>query len=72
MNVPITSDDLRAYQSLGFDTSLFNEEDEFFSIDTYTPIPMVQFCDSHKWGKYCRHFMELDFYEEGQVKKIFH
>ena len=52
MNVPITPNDLRAYQSLGFDTSSFNEEDEIFSFDTNTPIPMVQYHDSHNWGKY--------------------
>ncbi len=69
MNVSITRYDLRAYQSLGFNTSLFNKEDEFFSFDTNTPIPMVQYRDSHTWGKYCQHFMELDFYEKGQVNK---
>ena len=54
---------------MGFDTSSFNKEDEFFSFDTNTPIPMVQYLDSHTWGKYRQHFMELDFYGEGQVNK---
>ena len=33
---------------------------------------MVQYRDSHTWGKYCQHFMELDFYGEGQVKNNLH
>ena len=44
----------------------------FFSFDTNTPIPMVQYCDSHTWGKYCQHFMELDFYGKGQVNNNLH
>ena len=69
MNVSITPNDLRAYQSLGFDMSLFTEEDESFSFDANTPIPMVQYCDSHTWKKYCEYFMKLDLYGEGQVSK---
>jgi hypothetical protein len=30
MNVSTTPNDLRAYESLGFDTSLFNKDDDFF------------------------------------------
>ncbi len=33
MNVSITSKDLRAYESLGFDTSSFNKDDDCFSFD---------------------------------------
>ncbi len=72
MNVSITPNDLRAYKSLGFDTSLFNKDDDFFSFDIKIPIPLVQYRDSHTWGKYCQCFMELDFYREGQVKNNLH
>jgi hypothetical protein len=72
MNLSITSNDLRAYGSLGFNTSLFNKDNGFFSFDINTPIPMVQYCDSHTWGKYCQHFMELDFYGKGQVNNNLH
>ncbi len=47
MNVTITPNDLRAYGSLGFNSSLFNKEDDFFSFDINTPIPMVQYRESH-------------------------
>ncbi len=72
MNLSITPNDLRAYESLGFDTSSFNEDDDCFSFDIKIPIPMVQYRDSYTWGKYCQHFMELDFYGEGQVKNNLH
>ncbi len=67
----ITPKDLRAYESLGFDTSSFNKDDDCFSLDIKTPIPMVQYRDSYTWAKYCPRFIKLDFYGEGQVKKIF-
>jgi hypothetical protein len=51
---------------------LFNEDDDFFSFDINTPIPLVQYRDSHTWGKYCQRFMELDFYGEGQVNYNLH
>jgi hypothetical protein len=58
MNVSITPNDLRVYRSLGFDTILFNEDDDCFSFDINTPITMVQYHNSHTWGKYCQRFME--------------
>ncbi len=72
MNVSITPNDLRAYQSLVFNTSSFNKEDEFFSVDINTPISMVWYRDSHTWGKYRQHFMELDFYGKGQFNNNLH
>ena len=72
MNVTITPNDLRAYGSLGFNTSSFNEEDDFFRFDINTPIPMVQYHDSHAWGKYCQQFMELDLYKKRQVNNNLH
>ncbi len=68
MNVSITPNYLRAYESLGFDTSSFNKDDDCFSFDIKIPIPMVQYRDSYTWAKYYQRFMELDFYGEGQVK----
>ncbi len=47
MNVSITPNDLRAYESLGFDTSPFNKDDVCFSLDIKIPIPMVQYRDSY-------------------------
>jgi hypothetical protein len=72
MNLSITPKDLQAYESLGFDTSLFNEDDDCFSLDMKIPIPMVQYRDSYTWVKYCPHYMELDFYGKGQVKNNLH
>jgi hypothetical protein len=72
MNLSITPNDLRAYESLGFNTSLFNKDDDCLSLDINTPIPMVQYRDSHTWGKYCQRFMELDFYGRGQVNNNLH
>ena len=69
MNVSITPNDLRANRSFGFDTSLFNKKRESLSFNTNTPIPIVQYCDSHTWTKYCEYFMELDLYGERQVNK---
>ncbi len=72
MNVSITPKDLRAYESLGFDTSSFNTDDDCFSLDIKIPIPMVQYRDSYTWAKYCPRFIKLDFYREGQVKNNLH
>jgi hypothetical protein len=69
LNVSISSNNVRAYQSLGFDTTSFNEDDESFSYGIRKPIRMVQYGDSHTWGKYCKIFIEVDFYEKEQVKK---
>ena len=33
---------------------------------------MVWYCDSHTWGKYCQHFMELDFYGKEQDNNNLH
>ncbi len=71
-NDAFTANDLRGYQGLGFDTSSFNKEHESFSFDINTPIHMVQYCDSHTWRKCCRHFINLDLYEKGQVNKKLH
>ena len=38
----------------------------------WRPICMVQYRDSHTWGKYCSHFMDLDLYGKGQVNKKLH
>ncbi len=51
MNVSITPNDLQAYESLGFDTSSFNKDDDCFSFDITIPIPMVQYQDSYTWAK---------------------
>ncbi len=72
MNASITPNDVKTYGSLGFDTSLFNEDDDCFSFDINRPIPMVQYRDSYTWGKYCQCFMELDFYGEGQINNNLH
>jgi hypothetical protein len=72
INVSISPNDLRAYGSLDFDTSLFNKDDDCFSFDINTPIPMVQYRDSYTWGKYCQRFMELDFHRERQVNNNLH
>ncbi len=72
MNVSITPKDLLAYESLGFNTSSFNEDDDCFSFDIKIPIPMVQYRDSYTWAKSCQHFMDIDFYGEGQVKNNLH
>ncbi len=68
----ITPYDLRVYTSLGFNTSSFNKDDDCFSFDIKTPIPMVQYCDSHTSGNYCQCFIELDFYGKGQVNNNLH
>ncbi len=72
MNLSITPNDLQAYESLGFDASSVNKDDDCFSFDIQIPIPMVKYCDSYTWAKYCQHFMELDFNREGQVKNNLH
>ncbi len=33
---------------------------------------MVQYRDSYTWAKYCRQFIKLDFYGEGQINKNLH
>ena len=71
-NDAFTANDLRGYQGLGFDTSSFNKKHEFFSVDINTPICMVQYRDSHTWGKYCQHCIDLDLYGKGQVNKKLH
>ncbi len=47
-------------------------DNDCLSLDINTPIPMVQFRDSHTWGKYCQRFRELDFYGRGQVNNNLH
>ncbi len=71
LNVAITPKDLRAYESLGFDTSSFKKDYDCFSLGIKKTIPMVQYRDSYTWAKYCPRFIKLDFYGEGQIKKIF-
>jgi len=70
LNVSINSNNVRAYQSLGFDTASFNEEDESFSFGTCKPICMIQYGDSHTWGKYCKISWKLIFMKRSKLRKM--
>jgi len=72
LNVAITTNDLRAYESLGFDTASFQNYDESFSLNIKKLIPMVQYRDSNTWAKYCPRLIKLDFYKKCQIKKDLH
>ena len=72
LNVAINANDLRAYESLGFDTTSFQNYDESFSLNINKPIPMVQYRDSNTWAKYCPRLIKLDFYKKCQIKKDLH
>ncbi len=72
LNVAINTNDLRAYESLGFDTTSFQNYDESFSLNINKPIPMVQYRDSNTWAKYCPRLIKLDIYKKCQIKKDLH
>jgi hypothetical protein len=65
LNVAITKNDLRAYESLGFDSASFQNYDESFSLNIKKLIPMVQYSDSNTWAKYCPRLIKLDLYKKG-------
>ena len=74
LNVAITANDLRAYESLGFDTASASIQnyDESFSLNIKELIPMVQYRDSNTWAKYCPRLIKLDLFKKGQIKKNLH